>query len=104
VAGLELRHVRQQVGGVVGLARVDRLDRDERGQRQLDRVVVDDRRVSLDHAALLEPPHALVHRRRREAGLLAEIGVRHPPVAREQPQDLPVELLHARHPLTRPAP
>ena len=56
--------VAQAVRDVVGRGGVERGDRDERGQRQADRLVVDDRPVAADDAALLQPAHPLVDRGR----------------------------------------
>ena len=67
---------------------------DEGRQRLAGGGVVDRGAVPEDQAALLEPLHPLVHRAGREAGRLAQVGVGHPPVVGEQPQDLAVDLLH----------
>ena len=91
-------HRLRRSGGVVRLGRVDRPDRDERGQRQPDLLVVDGRAVPLDQPAALQPLDALVHGRGGQACRLPEIGVGHAAVGREQRQDLSVGVFHTRHP------
>jgi hypothetical protein len=44
----------------------------------------------------MKAAHPLVHRRGRQAGGLAQVGVAHPPVGDEKFHDVPVQLLHSR--------
>jgi AcrR family transcriptional regulator len=53
VARLYRRQMLQALRHVIGRSRVERLDRDERGQREPDIVRVEERRVSPDHPDLL---------------------------------------------------
>ena len=102
VARRDLRQAGQPLGRVVGLARVDRSDRDERGQPETDRVGVDAGGVAADHAALLEPAHPLLGGRGRQSGPAAELGERQPAVLGEQPDDRGVQRLQ-RHRVSPPA-
>ena len=88
---------------VVGRCGVDRLDRDQGGERQSERVVVHDDGVALDDPALLEATHALVHRGCREPRRLSEVGVGHATIAREQSDDRPIQVLHRAVPLSNPS-
>ncbi|CAO5235435.1 hypothetical protein FAGKG844_10206 [Frankia sp. AgKG'84/4] len=92
VAGLDLDDVGEAVGGVVGLARVDRGDRDERGQGQADLGGVDERGVGGDDAALFQAAHALMDGGDRQAGGPAEVGETHTPISAQHLHDSSVEI------------
>src|SRR5215469_3232872 len=94
VAGLDRRQGFEPLRQVVGGGGVERLDGHERRQRQTHVVRVEDRDVTLDHAVLLEPAHALVNRRHREPGLPGQLGEAHPAVAGQQGHDLAIDLFH----------
>ena len=64
--------------------------------------VVDHCGVALDDAALLEAAHPLVDRGGGHAHGLAEVGVAHPAVLREEVDDAAVLVFHDSHP-TEPA-
>ena len=55
---------------------------------------VEHRPVALDHTALLQPADPLLGGGGGQAGLLADVGVGHPAVPREQRQDGLVQLFH----------
>src|SRR5690349_6979502 len=52
VTGFDLLQVGQLFRRVIGRRRVDGLDRDERGERQTDGLMIEHRGVSPDHASL----------------------------------------------------
>jgi hypothetical protein len=90
VAGLDRRHVREALRGVVGLGGVQRRDRDEGGERQPERVVVDRGGVARDDAAGLQPPDPGLHRGHRQPGLRRERRQGRAAVGRQEPHQQPV--------------
>ncbi len=95
MARFDRGQVGQPLGGVVRCGRVDRLDRDECGQRQAEGVRIDPCGVPDQDSPLLQPAHPLMRGRHRQAHLLGEVGVAQPAINAQQPHDLPIELLHA---------
>src|SRR5215510_8174852 len=95
VAGLDGAEVGQPLGRVVSRGGVERLDGDERGERQAGVRRVDHRRVAADQPAALQPAHPLVGRGDRQPGLAGQVGEAHPAVVRQQQENLPVDLFHA---------
>ena len=94
VAGDDLVDVREPLRGVVGGARVERLDRDERRHLQTELRGLQHGAVALDHPALLQASHPLLRGGGGEARLLADVGVGHPAVSRQQRENALVQLLH----------
>jgi hypothetical protein len=71
----------QSLRRVVGRGGVERLDRDERGERQPDHLGVTQRDISGDDTVCLQPADTLVHRRHGKACLPGEFGEAHASVA-----------------------
>jgi hypothetical protein len=94
VARLDGGQIPQPFRRVVRRGGVDRLDRNERGQRKTDLVVVHESGVGTDDTALFQPAYPLVHGGDRQPGLLGQIGEAHPAVSRQQRDNSAIDLLH----------
>ena len=86
----------QPLGRVVGLARVERLDRHERGDQLAEQSWVENCPITLDDTALLQPADPLLRGGRGQAGLLADVGVGHPAVAGKKRKNAAVQGFHGR--------
>lgn len=102
VARLDCCEMCHTIGDVIGVAVVDRRDRDKRGQRQPDGIEVNDSAIPDDDTALLETSNALMRSRCGQASVLGEVGVAHSSVTAQQLDDLPVvrvQVIHAVNPI-----
>ena len=105
VARLDRRDGLEELGGVVGLARVQRADLDERGERPAHGLGVEQRTVAPDHARALEPAQARLHRGGRQADPLGELGERGARVMGDGGREPRVDrVVHAPHAISRPRP
>ena len=93
MAGLDRFEVSEPLRGVIAGRRIDRLDRNESGQREANLLGGDAGGVGLDDPALLQPAHPLMDGGNRKTGSPSEIGEADATVVAEQSHDLTVQLL-----------
>ena len=81
--------------GILWIWRGERAHADDGGQREADRLGVDDGAVAGDDPVALEAPDALGHRRRRQPDAAPELGEGHAAVALELFEQTTVDLVQA---------
>src|SRR5581483_1083227 len=102
-AVLDLAELLDPLGQIVRLHRIERRERDEGRDGQADRLRIEHGAVRPNDPRLLQLPHAVVHRRRREADAPADVRVGRPGVLLQGGDDLQVALVehHPHHTLGR---